>query len=143
MPIVIKGCPRDKWEEVQAIQHEPFVYIMSNGSKWAGEEEDDVETLLNVLATYRLDYERFSNSGPFYSADPCTWAHNPEWNWENNVPKYIDGPRLYACDGVVRFFGNFLAVSHVFNIDTNDKPTIDALIAAIDANALIPETTEV
>jgi hypothetical protein len=41
---------------------------------------------------------------------------------------------MYACDGVVRFGGNFLRLSHGFSIDTNHQPTIDALISAIDAN---------
>src|SRR5882672_8475198 len=68
-PRIIKGCPRDKWEEVQAIQHEPFIYIQGNGSKWAGDVEDDVDKLLEVLAKYRLDYDRFGLE--FYDINPC------------------------------------------------------------------------
>lgn len=138
---IIKGSPREKWEEVQAIQHEPFIYIMSNGSRWMGEEEGDIDELLGVLAKYRLNYEMFGPS--FYSVDPCTWADNPKCKrWEPLTPEnrhYIDGPRLYAEDGVYRFFGNFLEVSHVFSIDTNHKPTIDALVAAIEANKELAE----
>jgi hypothetical protein len=52
----------------------------------------------------------------------------------NGQPKYIDGPRIYAADGVVRFFGNFKDLSHVFTIDTNHQPTIERLKEAIGAN---------
>lgn len=130
-PKIIKGAPCDKWEEVQAIQNEPFIYIMGNGSKWAGQEEDDIDTLLDVLSKYQLDYNRF---GDFYTVDPCTGVRNPDWTYSSDQPQWIDGPRLYSCDGVVRFFGNFLKLSHGFSIDTNDKPTIDTLIAAIENN---------
>lgn len=130
---IIKGAPSEKWEAVQAIQNEPFVYIMSNGSKWAGEEEDDIATLLDVLTKYRLDYERFDNE--FYSVNPCHGVLNPNYiAWEKTEPHYIDGPRMYECDDVYRFFGNFLNLSHVFNIDTNDRETIDSLVKAIEAN---------
>jgi hypothetical protein len=142
-PRVIKGAPGGpdgKWEEVQAIQHEPFVYIMSNGSKWAGEEADDIAELLAALATHRLDDERFDSS--FYSVNPCQGERNPAYcAFEKSGPTnqaYIDGARMYECEGVYRFFGNFLGVSHVFHIDTNHKPTIDALIAAIEANKNLP-----
>jgi hypothetical protein len=139
-PRIIKGCPRDKWDEVQAIQHEPFIYIQSNGSRWAGEEEGDIAELLETLGKYRLDYERFP--GKFYSVDPCAGVRNPDAQpWEPDSADnrhWIDGPRLYEADGVYGFFGNFLEVSHVFNIDTNHKPTIDALISAIGANKELP-----
>jgi hypothetical protein len=131
---IIKGAPCDKWDEVQAVQNTPFVYIMSNGSRWAGEDEGDIAELLEVLRTSKLDRKRF---GRFYSENPCHGAPNPKytpWNPDCGEEPYIDGPRMYSCDGVVRFFGNFEDVSHVFHIDTNHKPTIDALIAAIDAN---------
>jgi len=131
-PIIVKGAPCDKWEEVQSIQHEPFIYIMSNGSKWAGEEPDDVAELLQVLGNHALEFERFHHS--FYSANPCHWAHNENYTPENGQPRYIDGARMYQCDGVFRFFGNFLEVSHVFHIDTNHKPTINALVSAIEQN---------
>jgi hypothetical protein len=36
-PIIIKGTPREKWDEVQTIQHQPFIFIQSNGSKWASD----------------------------------------------------------------------------------------------------------
>lgn len=132
---IIKGAPCDKWEEVQAIQRDPFIYIMSCGSRWAGEEAGDIAELLNVLGKYRLDTKRF---GHFYSLDPCSWAYNSKWTPGCGEPHYVDGERMYACDGVYRFFGNFEELSHVFNIDTNDPETIAALIAAIEANKSLP-----
>lgn len=131
---IIKGCPADKWDEVQAAQHEPFIYIMGNGSKWAGEEEDDLPQLLHMLENHPLDITRFDN---FYTVNPCSGVVNPDWTWgsdEKTTPHWIDGPRLYACDGVVDFFGNFADYSHGFSIATNDKETIDTLISAINRN---------
>ena len=125
----------DKWDDVQDAQHEPFIYIMSNGSKLMGDELDDISDLLEALAKYRLDYRMF---GHFYTVNPCHWAYNPSPN-EDGLPRYIDGKRMYECDGVYHFFGNFESVSHVFRIDTNHQPTIDALVKAIDANKLIQE----
>jgi hypothetical protein len=106
---------------------------MSNGSKWAGDEEDNIAELVDALGKYALDFDRFP--GNFRSVDPCHWAYNPRYP-ATGEPQYIDGARMYQCDGVVRFFGNFLEVSHVFHIDTNHRPTIDALVAAIDANRI-------
>lgn len=130
-PIVIKGCQRDKWAEVQAIQSQPFVYIMGNGSKWIGEDPDDVRELLDALIKYSLDAERFNG---FWADDPCAGVDNPDWTYENGKPRWIDGPRLYSCNGVVRFFGNFIEYSHGFSIDTNDAQTINELKDAIRAN---------
>lgn len=124
-PKIIKGCPRDKWDEVQALQGEPFIYIMSNGSKWAGEEEDDVQDLLAVLAEHPLD-PRFEDYGNFINPHPCVAVRDDDGKW-------VDGDRQYQAD-VTSFFGNFLGLSHVFNIDTNHQPTIDALTTAIKAN---------
>jgi hypothetical protein len=129
----IKGCPRDKWEEVQAVQHEPFIYIMGNGSKWAGEEEDNLDTLLLMLSNYRLDMERTA-----ITVNPCVGAVNPNWTWGSGEPRWIDGQRMYACDGVVSFSGNFERYSHGFSIDTNDPSTIATLTRAIERNADIP-----
>jgi hypothetical protein len=134
---IIKGCPRDKWDEVQAIQHEPFIYIMGNGSKWAGQEEDDVSELLRMLAAHPLD-PTFEEYGNFIAVDPCQGVRNPKhcgWGGDTDgEPQWIDGPRLYACDGVHSYFGNFYTYSHGFNIDTNDPETIAQLNAAIRAN---------
>lgn len=129
---LIKGCPGDQWEAVQAIQHEPFIYIMANGSKWAGDEEDNLDMLLLMLSNHRLDMERTA-----ITVNPCVGVSNPEWTWENRKPRWIDGPRMYACEGVVRFGGNFERYSHGFSIDTNDPDTIATLTRAIELNTSI------
>lgn len=131
---IIKGCPRDKWDEVQAIQHQPFIYVHHNGSHWAGDEESDIAALLDMLANHTLDpeWEKYSN---FISQNPCAADDNPDWNYSSpdSVPRWIDGEPLYAVP-VTRYFGNFYDWSHVFCIDTNHVETIAALNAAIAAN---------
>lgn len=121
-----------EWAEVQAAQHEPFIYIKSNGGHVYGVVEDDVSDLLQVLAQHTLDprFERIKDKGEptFYTVDPCKGVRSDDGR------DWVDGPRLYERLGVVNFFGNFFGVSHVFNIDTNHQPTIDALMAAIAAN---------
>ena len=131
-PRTIKGCPRDRGEEVQAIQHEPFVYIQGNGSKWAGEEEDDLDELFKVLAETPLD-PRLERYGNFITPAPCAGVQNPNWTRGSGEPQWIDGPRLYAVH-VVSFSGNFLEVSHGFSIDTNVPEIIERLTTAIRAN---------
>ncbi len=131
-PIIINGSPCDKWEEAQAAQHAPFVYIMSCGSRWGGEEPGDIADLLDALKSATLD-PKFEKYGNFINPSPCRGVRNPEWGYGAKVPEWIDGEPLYAAP-VTRFFGNFLNLSHVFNIDTNDAPTIAALTAAIKAN---------
>lgn len=138
-PHLIKGAsggPEGKWEAVQAIQHEPFIYIQWSGSHWGGEEPDDIETLLDVMAHFRLDLERTD-----VSVDPCQGIENPEWHYGSTAERYIDGPRMYAADGVVRFSGNFENVSNGFCIDTNHQPTINTLMAAIKSNDALPKMT--
>lgn len=80
--------------------------IISNGSKWAGEAPDSVETLLAVLAEHPLD-RRFEEYGNF----------------------------IFAYDAQhTRFWGNFFTLSHVFNIDTDEPEMAERLTAAIRAN---------
>jgi hypothetical protein len=79
--------------------------IISNGSKWAGEEPDSLETLLEVLRTETLD-PRFEERGSFVTR---------------------------TRTGTVRIFGNFLTVSHVFNIEGTEEEMAEA-INAIEAN---------
>ena len=128
---VIKGCWRDRREEVMAAQYEPFVFIASNGSKWMGEEEDDVPALLEVLGRAELDVDRFKS---FITINPCRGVKNPRYYPGAGQLQWIDGPRLFAVEPVVRFFGNFVNLSHVFQIYTNDTDTIDLLTKAIEAN---------
>ena len=127
---VIKGCPRDKWAEVQAIQHQPFIYIHHNGSKWAGEEPDDVQSLLDCLKAHRFNAKDWDTG---FTDNPCEGIYNPDFQRGGDQPQWIDGPRMYACDAV-RFSGNFEDVSHGFCIDTNHAPTISALKSALAAN---------
>lgn len=72
------------------------MYIISNGSPWAREAPVSVETLIQVLATEILD-PRFEECGGFFFREPT---------------------------GTFRAFGNFLTVSHVFNI----RGTLDELL---------------
>lgn len=125
-PIIIKGYPCDKWDEVQSIQHEPFIWIQSVG-RWDG-ERDEVQALLDVLPAWKLDYRMFDDK--FVSTNPCHWAYGDPSKGE---PKYIDGPRMFEAEVTV-FFGNFEEMSHVFRIYTTHTPTIDALSAAIQRN---------
>jgi len=124
-PIIIKGCPRDKWEEVQAIQDQPFIYIQYNGSRWAGEEEGDIPELADMLRNYALQPDGFSH----YSKDPCHGVEDPARRGH-----YIDGPRMYRVDGVYHFSGNFYEYSHAFCIHTNHAETIALLVSLFDAN---------
>lgn len=79
--------------------------ITSNGSKWHGEAPDSIDKLLEVLKENTLD-PRFSEYGNFIMAEGQT----------------------------VRFFGNFLNLSHVFNIRTDDPVVIAKLTRAIREN---------
>jgi hypothetical protein len=80
--------------------------IISNGSKWAGEEPDSLETLIEVLTNGKdvLD-STFENYGNFI------WEENGVWN----------------------AFGNFETVSHVFNI-TGTAEELRPLAEAIQKN---------
>lgn len=127
---IIKGAPVYKWAEVQAIQHEPFVYIQHNGSHFAGAEPDDVTVLLEMLKAHALD----ARHAPFCEINPCDGVTNPNWEYGSDAPQFIDGERLYSADGVRRYSGNFLSYSHAFSLDTNDAETIAALDAAIVDN---------
>lgn len=82
--------------------------IVSNGSKWAGEAPDTVDQLLAVMAEHPLDrrFERYGNFAQQYTLEPHIW----------------------------QFFGNFLTISHVFDIRTDEPEAIAKLKAAIDTN---------
>lgn len=79
--------------------------IISNGSKWAGESPDTLETLLEVLTREPLD-PSFEKYGNFVLKD-----RSP----------------------VIRVWGNFFALSHVFSIDGTAEE-LAPLIAAIRLN---------
>jgi len=94
--------------------------IISNGSKWLGEDPDSIEKLIDVLEKNPLD-PTFEKYGNFITEldQPGAWEE-PEKHKE--------------FTGVVGFFGNFHTISHVFNIRTNDKDIIKRLTTAIRKN---------
>ena len=86
--------------------------INSNGSKWAGEEPDTIEKLIEVLGTHRLDLERFAAHG-FIAFTESNGYGNRDFEQHS-----------------VRIIGNFLDISHVFNIEgvyENLRPLINAI----------------
>jgi hypothetical protein len=88
----------------------PETVVHSNGSKWSGRWPAPVDVLLDRLAKYQLDRERFPR--PYH---PCE-----------------------GRPGFTTFFGNFRRYSHVFRIDSNDPDVVARLTRAIDANASLP-----
>ena len=76
--------------------------IISNGSKWMGEEPDTLEVLHARLATNKLE-------------DWSQWTYFPETK-------------------VHLFHGNFIDISHVFAIETDDREIIEQLQTAIKLN---------
>jgi hypothetical protein len=83
--------------------------INSNGSHFAGGGPSPLECLEEVLKTEPLDrsFEAFGN--------------------------FVFTPTL-EHDHVVRFWGNFFTVSHVFSIDTDDPAVIGHLTTLIRSN---------
>lgn len=79
--------------------------INSNGSKWAGQAPDTIDRLLKVLASHPLD-RVFEMYGNF----------------------------IYPVNEMTRFWGNFLTMSHIFSIDTDEPDIIERLTAAIRKN---------
>ena len=103
--------------------------IISNGSRWAGQQPAEVSELLNLLATEPLR-RVFEAYGNFIMPEP---KHGVE-SYETGKLEYVDGDPIYPEAGVVRFWGNFETCSHVFQIDTSDPELIAKLTAAIRAN---------
>jgi hypothetical protein len=93
------------------------IKIISNGSKWAGQEPDTIEELLNALNRYTLD-PTFEKYGNFVNSDPV-------WLKPEVAEKY---------KGCTVIFGNFIDCSHVFRIVTDDAEIIAALSEAIERN---------
>lgn len=104
-----------------------FTVITANGSKWAGDEPDEVEILLERLASEPLD-PRFEEYGNFITKDPQGCVSIGRGQYANTGPLYPEHPGTYS------FGGNFLNVSAVFDIDTNDPVLIAKLTKAIRAN---------
>lgn len=101
--------------------------ILSNGSKWAGQNPDDIQTLLDVLETDVLDptFEQYHCYRPSPYSPLVRTGRNEE----------MFDPWL----GASTFFGNFLTVSHVFNIITKDPGVVEALSEAIRKNMATDE----
>jgi hypothetical protein len=87
--------------------------INHNGSHFAGEKPDTVDELCGVLAVEPLDraFEAFGN--------------------------FI--LELTDDGGLLRFWGNFAKVSHVFSIDTDEPTVIEQLTTAIRENQQRPD----
>lgn len=123
-PTIITGYPSDKWDEVQSIQDQPFIYIMSNGH--GRNDPDDLQYLLDLFSREPLDMTM-----PFITENPHISRREYD---EDGESKWVDGDRMYEADGVYSFFGNFSNYSHVFNIHTNHRPTIRVFKEAVKAN---------
>ncbi len=83
--------------------------IVSNGSKFAGEEPDSIDTLKGVLKNHRLEWSRFNNKFIHKTKNKDEW----------------------------QILGNFINISHVFNIETNDRVLVGELRRLINANKKI------
>ena len=117
-------------------EHGTVTWVKSNGSKWAGEPVDDLDKLIEVLETEKLErrffaiYEEKELTADGtrvvrrYSRNPIN--ENPRWlaPWDNLWP-----------EGTVKFLGNFEGVSHVFDITTNEPSVIQVLTEKIKANS--------
>ena len=103
-----------------------MIKILSNGSRWAGEEPDSIENLLEVLREHPLD-RSFEHYGNFVDTSPL-------WGPDGTSPNpYPDNP------GVVVYSGNFSNLSHGFNIHTDEPEVIALLTDAIRANQQRPD----
>ena len=101
-----------------------MVEIYSNGSKWAGEKADTLEKLMEVLKTHKLDITRFGVFG-FVNFTKDNGYSNQQYDQHN-----------------VRIHGNFIDVSHVFNIEgkySELKQIIDAIQNNIESQLQVIE----
>lgn len=96
--------------------------ILSNGSKWAGQNPDDIQTLLDVLETEVLD--------PMFEQYHCYRPYPFEPILREGRNETVFRPWM----GASTFSGNFLTVSHVFNIISKDPGVVEALTKAIQKN---------
>ena len=96
--------------------------ILSNGSKWAGQEPDSIETLLGVLEKEPLD-KTFEDYGNFFGR-----VHLEDFK------KGLNNKFASKWEDSMHFWGNFKNYSHVFSIYTFDQEIIVKLINAIEDN---------
>jgi hypothetical protein len=92
--------------------------IHSNGSKWAGEQPDSIDILIERLSIYTIEDRFFCKFKERY----------------NSTQKHVICP-ISKVDGNYMFFGNFEEISGVFRIETNCPDTIKKLRVAIMNNA--------
>lgn len=119
------------WDKAIASAKRPTILILSNGSHWAGEQPDTVDQLLLFLQSNPLDVERWGKRVRDYATkNPCQGV--PGVVKGRNT--WVNGPRMFPVDGFFHFHGNFLHVSNVFSIYTNDAETIRRLKTAIKGN---------
>ena len=90
------------------------IQILSNGGKYAGQEPDTIEQLIDVLANHPLD-RTFEKYGNFVYL-----SEDGKWN----------------------AFGNFLRLSHVFRIEADTREELGELEAAIRVNQQRPDYME-
>lgn len=105
----------------------PILLINSNGPP-SHHPKKSLDTLFDLLATEPLD-RKFEEFGNFLYA-----AGSQRHGFRK--------PELRVAarrDKLVHVWGNFLNVSHVFNISTNDKPLLHRLHRAIRANQNRPD----
>jgi hypothetical protein len=96
--------------------------ILSNGSKFCGEENDTIETLLDTLSKHSLDpvFEKYGN-------------------FVNRTPKWLNSKSAEKYQGCTSIHGNFMGVSHAFNIITDEPELIEKINSAINKNKQTPE----
>ena len=102
-----------------------MIKIISNGSKFYGQEPDTIEILLDVLNKETLDpiFEKYGNF----------IQRKPNWLKKETAEKY---------KGCAVISGNFVSLSHVFNIITDDEELIQKLEQAINNNKQTAEYQE-
>ncbi len=111
-----------------------FTRVISNGSGYVA----PLAVLFERLAVHTLDpsFELHGNFvGPCHGAAPAGYDHSaqpPRLQWLDTGPLYPEHPQA------LQFWGNFLDVSHVFCVHTDDPETVKALSAAIRANQATP-----
>lgn len=113
-----------------------MVLINSNGSKWGGEQPDQLAALFERLASTPLDPE-FEDYGNFCCGEARKGIASKDEQTGETV--YLSGDPIYPeAPTAVRFWGNFYEVSAVFSIDTDEPDLIEKLTTAIRANQASP-----
>ena len=113
-----------------------MINIQSNGSRGASSAPASIDELVQVLEKSPLD-ANFEQYGNFIMP-----AQNSEYSGRKNSegnPEVINtGPMFPEAPDALVFWGNFLEVSHVFNIATDEENVIERLTTAIRANQASP-----